>query len=195
MLCDQHVERDLVFHLTAACRLSPLTFSGAACHARRAASGLVELTCATKRAGVIRSAVIKIVGTFRTGIGIRIRIVIQIHSPFFIVHAPTDVAAVPPLTLRLVTWAPMSFSDPLVCGEISGRSSTSVHANCAQGHQTRGDQCRRVIPVSRTRVPREFVELAAAEVRVFLPETSELGAELAALRPSIEMTGRWFAAR
>ena len=35
-----------------------------------------------------------------------------------------DVAAVPPLTLRRVTWARMSFSDPLVCSGISGRSST-----------------------------------------------------------------------
>src|SRR5882757_568836 len=31
---------------------------------------------------------------------------------------------VPPLTLRLVTWQRMSFSDPLVCRGISGRSST-----------------------------------------------------------------------
>src|SRR3954466_5445728 len=31
---------------------------------------------------------------------------------------------VPPLTLRRVTWARMSFSDPLVCSGISGRSST-----------------------------------------------------------------------
>jgi hypothetical protein len=31
---------------------------------------------------------------------------------------------VPPLTLRRVTWARMSFSEPLVCSGISGRSST-----------------------------------------------------------------------
>jgi len=31
---------------------------------------------------------------------------------------------VPPLTLRLVTWQRTSFSDPLVCSGISGRSST-----------------------------------------------------------------------
>ena len=30
----------------------------------------------------------------------------------------------PPLTLRLVTWQRMSFSDPLVCRGISARSST-----------------------------------------------------------------------
>src|SRR3954469_17915132 len=35
----------------------------------------------------------------------------------------SKVARVPPLTLRLVTWQRMSFSEPLVCSAISGRLS------------------------------------------------------------------------
>jgi hypothetical protein len=41
-----------------------------------------------------------------------------------IARIATAMLRVPPETLRLVTWQRMSFSEPLVCSGISGRSST-----------------------------------------------------------------------
>src|SRR5881227_1949320 len=68
---------------------------------------------------------------------------------------------VPPLTLRLVTWQRMSFSEPLVCSAISGRSS-AISSSALLACRRTSNRSSMANPVRRMKMRSKRAQLRTA---------------------------------